>query len=966
MVFLQGLSFNSPREKRIAAYLIQFNLFLHHIPGKDNSLADGGSRGLASLPPGEKVKFLPTESDDDIDFIFAINPDSVENVRSGQGTSPFITHDDTAAEQEVKISSCTNIGMSESESMRYNHTATFGPLDTDVASSSSNLFQLQQQNQTMNAILSAKLGLQNTPNVQSHIPSAPTSNSTQVTQSQLISKSAYSNATVSTGKSRTNSPTPTMQVNSTVQQYQCIPTPTTELITQGYTSNQSITTTPPTTAAVNHSLTNLQVTRNLPAVVSSMDSFSHSALSSQHTEHTVTPLLNPPTSSQQSTATNSLQQAGCPKYVSTYTLHLSTPPSVNQSDQPDTRTHTNTVMAVRRRRKKKQINSHSLTAPAAAADNSDQHTDDVNADLQCNSTDPVQSSETETQPDKKYMTYTPSITDEDYKNDDEFCNIFSYLHDGTLTGDPQTDRLLILPSEDFIIDNDGLLYRITQPRNSKNSDNPENLLKRLCLPLRVRNHTFSIMHDLTSHAGRERLYLAMKRRFYYKRLYSDCLTYATTCQRCLENKRNYSHITRPLNSLETPQFFGQRWHMDHLSLPRQSENGEVSILVFTEALTRYPVIRPVKSEAALHTAITFLSSVVATFGLHPETTIVTDRSRTFTSNFFRHLADLLGVKLLTSATSASRTNGAAEALVKKTKEGLKFYCENDLQLSVAIPLVEMGLRASISTAHGFSPHQLVFSTEFPLPIIKDANVPLRFTGDYKEYLLTLTTKLSDLRELAIENLEKTKIQNQKQYNRRHHTKDFTFTVGTPVLLENRRIRDQSKVLSKERYQPGFVITKVVQGLGFGPAYELTSTATGRPLQSLIAHDRLKLDTSLKRQDFNTTNPPLDDTNTQFVTDTTTQTNNTTPISQPDDNIQDDNSRPTTNSQQTDGKDTNAHMHPAVRVLRQKGSGRNKKYYVLFENGERAWCTELSPALLNAWLVIRAAQITRRRRRKKRS
>jgi hypothetical protein len=74
-VYLRGISFGSPREKRMACFLMRFNLELVHIKGKANSAADFLSRCFSDMPEAERIKFLPSNVDSDTDFIMTITGD---------------------------------------------------------------------------------------------------------------------------------------------------------------------------------------------------------------------------------------------------------------------------------------------------------------------------------------------------------------------------------------------------------------------------------------------------------------------------------------------------------------------------------------------------------------------------------------------------------------------------------------------------------------------------------------------------------------------------------------------------------------------------------------------------------------------------------------------------------------------------------------------------------------------------
>ena len=73
LVYLKGMSMGSPREKRIASYLMGFRLTFQHVSGKrQNLVADCLSRSFEEMSVIERESFIPTIDPKD-DFLFAIS-----------------------------------------------------------------------------------------------------------------------------------------------------------------------------------------------------------------------------------------------------------------------------------------------------------------------------------------------------------------------------------------------------------------------------------------------------------------------------------------------------------------------------------------------------------------------------------------------------------------------------------------------------------------------------------------------------------------------------------------------------------------------------------------------------------------------------------------------------------------------------------------------------------------------------
>lgn len=129
----------------------------------------------------------------------------------------------------------------------------------------------------------------------------------------------------------------------------------------------------------------------------------------------------------------------------------------------------------------------------------------------------------------------------------------------------------------------------------------------------------------------------------------------------------------------------------------------------------------------------------------------------------------------------------------------------------------------------------------------------------------------------------------------------------------------NKVSTKDMFERGFIITQVVKGADKGMAYQLTRL-DGRVLKSLISHDRLKLDTSTRREDFDDRYPVTQDQATNSISEAVTGVNSVNDsgggVEHSSPQQQDNNVTADTNS----NRDGFA-MEPAIKILREKALNR---------------------------------------------
>ena len=104
LVYLKGLAMGSPREKRMASFLMGFQLNFRHLSGKANVLADSLSRCFVDMDPTEREQWIPTVDPKD-DFLFNISRHFQSDLANNQSV---IADDDRPRTIQTMSPSVTN------------------------------------------------------------------------------------------------------------------------------------------------------------------------------------------------------------------------------------------------------------------------------------------------------------------------------------------------------------------------------------------------------------------------------------------------------------------------------------------------------------------------------------------------------------------------------------------------------------------------------------------------------------------------------------------------------------------------------------------------------------------------------------------------------------------------------------------------------------------------------------------
>jgi len=110
----------------------------------------------------------------------------------------------------------------------------------------------------------------------------------------------------------------------------------------------------------------------------------------------------------------------------------------------------------------------------------------------------------------------PTIASRDYLTDDEFGDIYRYLDSDELTGNARKDRTILLKAERYLIDDNGLLYKMDIPRQKKLA-RLKPIIKKLCVPLRYRHDMLAFVHDKCGHYATQSLFQTLALRFFLER-----------------------------------------------------------------------------------------------------------------------------------------------------------------------------------------------------------------------------------------------------------------------------------------------------------------------------------------------------------------------------------------------------------------------------------------------------------------
>jgi transposase InsO family protein len=300
--------------------------------------------------------------------------------------------------------------------------------------------------------------------------------------------------------------------------------------------------------------------------------------------------------------------------------------------------------------------------------------------------------------------------------------------------------------------------------------------KALCVPGKVgfkgqtiREIIISEAHSLLAHLGSSKTYHYLHDHVWWGNMTAQVQAFCASCSTCARTKVNNQKPYGLLESLDVPQYPWEAMGIDFVGPLPESKNRDGtfnSLTVVIDLLSRMVHLIPSRTNyTAKQTAELVFAEVYKYHGLPKY--IVSDRDVLFTSNFWKELNKLVGIKMKMSSAYHPQTDGATERANRTIGQMLRAMIGPDQRDWVQkLPAIEFAINLARSDSTGFSPF-LLNTGRVPRSMIWNSETDQKYPG---------VRKFAEAIKIAVmsahDSILEARVKQTRDANRRRHPSPF--------------------------------------------------------------------------------------------------------------------------------------------------------------------------------------------------
>ena len=301
------------------------------------------------------------------------------------------------------------------------------------------------------------------------------------------------------------------------------------------------------------------------------------------------------------------------------------------------------------------------------------------------------------------------------------------------------------------------------------------------------------------HKGVNKTYQRIRERYFWPGIKEQVTDFVRKCKICQEQKIVRAKIHEPMLITDTPLDTFDKVSLDTVGKLPTTPDGNKHILTMQDNLSKYCIAVPIPDISAATIAHALAKNLISQYGA-PKA-ILTDKGKGFVNNLLSNLSKIFGIKQITTSGYRPQSNGSLERSHAVLMDYVRAYAENYDDWDQLLPFAMFAYNTSVHSATKFTPFELVFG--------KIARTPSSFPNyekleTYGSYLQELICRLTEIKNMAADNLIKAKQNSKLNYDAK--ARSFLGKVGDKVYVQ-KEVKKHGKLDSK--YYGPFEIIKLL-------------------------------------------------------------------------------------------------------------------------------------------------------------
>jgi len=219
----------------------------------------------------------------------------------------------------------------------------------------------------------------------------------------------------------------------------------------------------------------------------------------------------------------------------------------------------------------------------------------------------------------------------------------------------------------------------------------------------LRERILSLEHHATesAHPGMNRMYYAMRRRYYWPSMVTDIYNTITKCTTCSQDRLSLRRHTSPLTLFPATEPLTDL-SVDIFGPIPATKAGSRFILVITDRFSKLTKCVALRRITEISVASAIIDAWVAFYGAPDR--ILSDQEPQFMSNFFNAVMKVLGTETVRTTAYHPQTNGKVERYNRTMATHLGHYVTDDPRRGDdLLPVLTMAYNSQPHRSTGIAP-----------------------------------------------------------------------------------------------------------------------------------------------------------------------------------------------------------------------------------------------------------------------